>query len=152
VAASFCPSAFAQSAAASEPLQVTMTVFKVIESAPGNEELLPAEQASPGEVLLYRATYRNVGKSTLREVAAHVPVPPGLAYVDDSARPAAASASGDGRTFFPVGQPPRTTPPSAWRMLRWPARDLSAGADFTVELRARVVLPTESFPASPAPR
>ncbi|HEX2099735.1 MAG TPA: hypothetical protein VHF69_03670 [Candidatus Synoicihabitans sp.] len=146
------PSAPARSAGASEQLQVAMTVFKVTEDAFGNEALLPAEEARPGDVLLYRAAYRNSGKSALREVAAHVPVPPGLAYVNDSARPAAEAASIDGRAFFSIAQPPTPTPPPTWRTLRWAARDLAAGADFTVELRARVLASGETAPPGPSAR
>lgn len=127
--------------AAAEPLEVTTIVNKVVPGENGKEQLLPADRVDPGSVLLYQATYHNVSERTLREVQALLPIPPGLTYAPDSAHPAAREASVDGKTFFPLTNPPEKAPLATWRALRWAPRDLKAGASFVIELRAVVVGP-----------
>lgn len=125
--------------AADEPLEVITTVQKVVTDDTGRETLVDAPKAEPDETLVYRATYRNVGPTVLHELTATMPVPPGLTYLEGSAAPAAIEATVDGKAFFRLNAEPLPAPTTAWRALRWAPRDLSPGAAFTIELRARVV-------------
>lgn len=127
--------------AADEPLVVETTVMKVATNAEGQTTLVDAATAAPGDVLVYRATYRNTGATTLSELIATLPVPPGLVYVEGSAVPAAVAATRDGKTYFNLATEPKPEPISAWRALRWAPRDLSAGGEFTIELSAQVAAP-----------
>lgn len=128
------------------PLEVNLVVLKPSLSPEGKETLVPSPEAEPGQTLVYRVTYTNRGKSELGEVVASVPVPAGLVFVEDSAKPAPARASVDGKTFFDVAQPPAGVLPAAWKVVRWNPRDLPPGAEFVVEIRARV-LSTTGLPA-----
>lgn len=123
------------------PLEVNLVALKAGPVVDGKETLVPAAEAKPGQTLVYRVTYHNRSAGELKNVAATVPVPAGLAYVGDSAQPAAEQATIDGKTFFPVGSPPKDTTPASWKELRWSPRPLAPGAEFTVELRARVESP-----------
>lgn len=131
-------------AQAAEPLAITTTVNKVIVDPQGKELLLSAERAEPRDTLLYRAKYQNHSDHTLREVRAVLPIPPGLNFVTGSSQPAALEASVDGKTFFPVAAAPASAPATTWRALRWAPRDLAAGAEFVIELRATVAAGTDA--------
>lgn len=120
------------------PLAISLATLTPVVAEDGKETLAPVGEAEPGQVLVYQATYQNTGDKALGNVAATVPVPASFEYIDGSAQPAATEASLDGKTFFPVGQPPEGSKTSAWRALRWSPRSLAAGKSFTVELRARV--------------
>lgn len=128
----------AVSAQEAGPLAVNLEALKPGAGADGQPTLVAANEAEPGQVLVYRATYKNRGEAELKNVAVTVPVPVGMAYVDGTARPAAAQASVDGKIFFDVATPPKDAPASAWRVLRWSPRVLPAGESLVVELRARV--------------
>lgn len=119
---------------------VLASVSKVTQAADGQEKFVEAAQARPGDVLVYRAIYTNQVARNLHNVVAAMPIPVGLTYQVDSAHPAPAEASIDGKIYFPIATPPEGVTPAQWRAVRWPARVLSAGAGFTVELRAQVNL------------
>lgn len=129
-----------------EPLAVVASVAKVTAADDGREKLTDADHARPGDVLVYRAVYTNQVPRSLRHIVAAMPIPPGLTYQAESATPAASEASVDGKAYFPIANPPEGVTPAQWRAVRWPARDLSAGASFAVELRAQV-----DANAAPAP-
>jgi uncharacterized repeat protein (TIGR01451 family) len=115
------------------------------------ESLVPAEKAKPGDVIQYQAAYVNTGDGAANKVIATVPIPAGLALVDDSARPAAEQASVDGKTFSNVpltrrvkndrgAMEERPVPLAEYRALRWSIPQLAPGATITVALRARLLL------------
>jgi uncharacterized repeat protein (TIGR01451 family) len=134
---SLAPAAWAQQ---DSPLAVNLVVLKPTLDADGKEVLVNAAEATPGQILVYRVTYRNNGTSDMKAIVASLPVPAGLAYQEASATPAAAQASVDGKTFFDVAQPPKDTPAATWRVIRWaPHPALSPGKEFTVEIHARVL-------------
>src|SRR5688500_18900991 len=88
---------------AAEPLSATLEAHKVVAAANGNEQFVAASEAKPGDVVEYRATYKNVSAKPLRAVMATLPVPAsGVEYLLDSAIPAGAEASIDGTQFAPV--------------------------------------------------
>ena len=130
-------------------VRVNLTAKRVVVSD-GQESLVSADKAKPGEVIQYEAVYKNGGKAPVKNVAATVPIPSGLAFVEGSTKPPAAEASLDGKTFAPLPltrevkneagvlekQP---VPVAEYRALRWMINELPAGEGATVLLRARVL-------------
>ena len=142
-------------AAASEPAKpatgsvaVELTAQRVTK-AQGKEVLVAADQAKPGELIEYRALYRNDGANEAKGLMATLPIPRGTQYVAGSATPRGVEASLDGRTFAPV---PLTrsvktadgrtvvqeVPVSEYRTLRWPLGVLPTKQSLTVAARVRV--------------
>lgn len=141
-----------QHAFAAEPLSPTLEAHKVVRSVDGKEQFTAAADAKPGDVLVYRATYKNVSDKPLRNVMATLPVPAtGVEYLADSAAPTAVEASTDGVQFAlaPLkrvvklhdGKPQQQlVATTEYRFLRWPLGDLPAGASKTVSARMRVTM------------
>jgi uncharacterized repeat protein (TIGR01451 family) len=139
----------AQAQTAKNDVVVTLKAQKVMRGVDGTEVLKVADRATPGEVIQYDATYKNQGKDGVRNLVPTLPIPPGLEYIPDSAKPAPAKASLDGKTFEPlplkrqvklptgetVEQP---VPPSEIRALRWELGDLDSGAAAQITARARL--------------
>lgn len=140
-------------AAASEPA-VTLSVAKIVVPEPGApERRVDAAQAQPGDLLEYRAVYRNDTARTLSRAQLTLPVPlagHAVEYLHGSAQPATASASRDGRRYAapPLyidrvgadGRAQRVPAPAAdYRFLRWELGDLPPGAIRTVHARVRVL-------------
>ena len=128
---------------------VSLVAQKVSVGADGKEVLRPADRAFPGEVVQYDAHYRNQARKPVRALEPTLPIPRGLEYLADSARPAPSQASLDGKTFAPVPLTRRVTlpdgsfkeepvPVSEYRALRWSLGDLEAGKTVTVTARARL--------------
>lgn len=138
-------------AAAAEPLTATLEVHKVTGAAAGKEQRTAAAAAKPGDVLEYRATYKNVSDAPLRGVMATLPVPAtGMEYLANSALPGGVEASIDGVQFAPAPlrrlvklpdgkQQQQLVPTTEYRFLRWPLGDLPAGASKSVTARMRVI-------------
>lgn len=109
-----------------------------------------ADSAKPGDVIEYRADYRNAGKSTARAVLATLPIPPGTEYIAGTAAPGAGlRASLDGKVYqaLPLmrrvkradGQTVDVPVPLAeYRFLRWDLGDLAAQRESSVSARVRV--------------
>src|SRR5262247_3280257 len=74
-------------ALAQSGLDVSLTARRVAVDAKGRETFTPATQARPGQVVEYRAAYRNPGASSVRQVQATLPIPQGTEYVASTARP-----------------------------------------------------------------
>src|SRR5262245_58818537 len=80
---------------------VELQAFHVVLQG-GKEKLEPAEQIKPGEILEYRATYRNTSHVLAHNVVATLPVPPqGVQYIQSSAQPVGVLASTNGRDYAP---------------------------------------------------
>jgi len=136
-------------AQSSPEVRVNLTAKKVVASD-GQEALVSADKAKPGEVIQYEAVYKNTGKLPVKNIAATVPIPSGLGFVEGSTKPPAAEASLDGKTFAPLPltrevkndagvlekQP---VPVTEYRALRWVINELPAGESTTVVLRAKVL-------------
>jgi len=142
-------------AAASSPAKpaagsvaVELTAQRVTK-AQGKEVLVAADEAKPGELIEYRALYRNDGTGEARGLMATLPIPHGTQYVAGSALPRRVEASLDGRAFAPV--PLKRTvktpdgrtvvqevPVAEYRTLRWPLGALPARDQRTVTARVRV--------------
>ncbi len=139
-------------ARAAGSVTVELTANRVTK-AQGRETLASAEQARPGELLEYRALYRNGGTSEARGLAATLPIPVGTQYVPGTATPSRVEASLDGRTFAPVPLTRRVrtadgrtvvreVPVSEYRALRWSLGSLPARQARAVTARVRIQ-PTE---------
>ena len=138
-----CALAFAEG-----DVTVALTAHRITVSQ-GKEARLPAEQAKPGDVIEYRATYTNHGGYAVRDLQATLPVPAGLEYLPRTAIPIRLSASLDGTSFAPVPLTRRVklangktevreVPASEYRALRWSVGSLGASAARTVVARMRV--------------
>jgi uncharacterized repeat protein (TIGR01451 family) len=130
---------------------VTLKAQKVLRARDGKEVLQVADRAMPGEVIQYDALYRNQSSSSVRQLEPTLPIPAGLEYIPESAKPAPAKASLDGKTFAPIPLMRPVTlangetkqqpvPVSEYRALRWELGDLDAGKTALISARARLVL------------
>ncbi len=128
---------------------IQLTQQKVTRAADGKEVLIEAARVLPGEVIEYRANYKNEGKNGVKQLLATLPVPTGMELVGETVAPIGAQASlGDGK-YAPiplkrkVRQPngaeiETLVPISEYRSLRWNLGDLSAGQAQVVMARMRV--------------
>jgi uncharacterized repeat protein (TIGR01451 family) len=123
----------------------TLAAFKITDNN-GTEKVESTDQIKVGETLEYRVTYRNNGAKAVKDLEATLPIPSELQYIPDSARPAAVTASTDGRVFAtpPLRRRVKTAdgekvvlvPVSEYRHLRWKVKTLAPGASFSVAARA----------------
>ena len=138
---------------------VTMEVKKVVKGDDGKESLESADQAKPGDILQYTATYANKVKKTWRDMEATIPVPPYTEYVPGSSRPAGAKASLDGQNFQSIPlrrkvkqadgkEITQLVPYAEYRTLRWFVGKLSENQELKFSTRVKV-LSTEA-PAAPS--
>jgi uncharacterized repeat protein (TIGR01451 family) len=115
----------------------------------GKEALVSAERTRPGDVIEYRAEYRNAGSRPVKELAATLPVPRGMEFLPRTAAPEPILASLDGKTFEPVPlqrrvrlangrEVTRDVPAAEYRFLRWSLGTLGARETRTVAARVRV--------------
>jgi uncharacterized repeat protein (TIGR01451 family) len=134
--------------AADTGVDVTMQAFKVVATAKGTE-LVRTDSAQPGDTIEYQVAYHNREKTPARDVVATLPVPAGgMAYLPDTAAPAAVLASLDGKEYAAVplqrvvvrnGRPvTEAVPASEYRFLRWKLGELAAGQSATVTSRMRL--------------
>jgi uncharacterized repeat protein (TIGR01451 family) len=131
------------------PVQTRLEARKVVVAADGKETFAAAESARPGDVIEYTATYRNSGRAPVSNVQATLPIPPHTELVPDSARPANAQASVDGRTFSPLPllrkvrregrEIDEPVPIREYRYLRWFPGEMAGGASNTFTARVRVI-------------
>ncbi|MDQ3060028.1 MAG: hypothetical protein M3R45_10980 [Pseudomonadota bacterium] len=160
----FAASASAQAAKApAEPLTVTLMLKRVQADAGGKEQLVNAPSVKPGELVEYQALYANKGAKSLGNVQATLPLPEGMDYQGQSARPMPVLASTDGKTF--AAEPLMRTvkdkdgksvteqvPYAQYRALRWQIKLVEPGKDFTVKARARVAQAAPAPAVLPVPK
>jgi len=156
--------AFAQERAAptvptEAPLSVVLTQVKVMKDPDGRERYTSVETVVPGDVIEYRATYRNKLATPMSGVAATLPVPKGTHYLPKSAAApggfSAEAATADGR----FGREPlmrevkgtdgklrdETVPYSDYKTLRWMLGRIAGKSEVTVKARVQV----DRYEASP---
>lgn len=135
-------------ARASGDVSVILTARRIT-VVDGKETKSPAEQARPGDVIEYRAEYRNDGAAPVKQLAATLPVPNGMEYLPRTAAPQTLLASLDGAKFEPVPlkrrvrladgrEVTREVPPSEYRYLRWTLGTLGQRQSREVTARVRV--------------
>ena len=131
-------------------LAISLEARKVVKQPDGQEKLLPAERAFPGEVVQYDALYFNKSLKALQNVSPTLPIPNGMVFVPESAKPVPAEASLDGRKFelipikrkvtLPNGEvAEKEVSPTEYRALRWHLGDMAAGSQTTVIARTKLV-------------
>lgn len=129
-------------------VHVALTAQRVT-LADGKEVFAAADKARPGDVIEYRAVYKNDGRTAVRDLYATLPVPNGLEYLPRTAAPAVVLASTDGKSFAPIPlvrktrtadgrEVVREVPLSEYRALRWAIGTLAAKDSRTVRARMRV--------------
>lgn len=122
-------------------LAVSLEAFKITRGVAGAELLVMAEQAAPGELIEYRAVYKNMTSNAMSGIFAEIPVPNGLIWAASSDQPKAAEVRlADGRLVaLPFvdenGQPLAS---ELVRAVRWKIDRISAGESVVVSLRATV--------------
>ena len=146
VAGDVTPTATAKPAVA---VEAKLAAFKVTQNANKKEVLAPVDKVAPGDLLEYKVAYQNNGKSLLRQLTANLPVPVGTTYVADSAKPAGAMASLDGKNFaamplkrmvkMPDGKlKEQLVPLAEYRAIKWKLADLAEKNKAVVSARVRV--------------
>jgi len=129
-------------------VHVSLTAQRVT-VADGHDVFASADKARPGDVIEYRAVYKNDGRYAVRELFATLPVPSGLEYLPKTAAPAVVLASTDGKSFAPIPlvrmqrmsdgrEEAREVPLSEYRALRWSVGTLPSKESRTVAARMRV--------------
>lgn len=145
-------------AVAKSDVKVELTQAKVVKDASGKEQLLDAASVKPGDILEYRATYKNTSAKAVQGVVATLPIPEGLEYLPRSAKPGAKLVQAATNNAAYAAEPLSRVvagksvpvPYAEYRSLRWSLGQLPAGGEASVSARARVqtyVLPAAT-PAS----
>lgn len=133
------------------PLDIALTVQKIV-LRDGKEQRIDAGNAVPGDVLEYRAEYKNVGMTALTKVLATLPLPEHTTLVIGSAYPGevAISTKDSKDVFVPLVQntqkTKKVTPENktaeasadAPNALRWAIEKLAPGQMAVVGMRVRV--------------
>lgn len=125
-----------------EPVQIKLEQFKVsVEN--GKETLAPIQSVKPGEVIEYRATYKNVSSGAVKNLVATIPVPKSTEYQAKTANPlATVEASIDNVTFAAVPlmdtAKKQPIPTKEYRALRWKLQELGADKSIVVSARMKV--------------
>ena len=130
-------------------LEVKLAAQRVSSSPGGKETLQAAERAFPGDIIQYDATYQNLGGKAITNLEPTLPIPAGMHYLPDTARPVPAQASLDGRTFAPIPLKRKVTlptgevkeqevPATEYRALRWNLGEMAPGARTTLIARTRI--------------
>lgn len=132
----------AVTAAKKESVQVKLEQFKVTIDN-GKEMLATANQVRPGEVIEYRATYKNISTGAVKNLIATLPIPKGLEYQIKTANPlATAEASIDNVTFATLplmdADKKQPIPTNKYRALRWKLQELGADKSIVVSARMKV--------------
>lgn len=133
-----------------EPVTIALSMKQVVVDAKGNETLQDAPRIKPGDLVEYTAVYRNRSKQGISGLNASLPVPLGLEYVKQSAKPLPVMVTTDGVKF--AAEPLMRTvkdqagkeqqvevPYSEYRNLRWEVGNLDAGKRVVVSARMRVI-------------
>jgi uncharacterized repeat protein (TIGR01451 family) len=103
VAACLCIALPTGSAARDSDLTGNLVAYRVVKTAAGGEDFLPADKAEPRDIIEYRLTYMNEGKDPVQNIHITDPIPSGTAYLEQSAtKPAGSSvlfSIDGGKTF-----------------------------------------------------
>jgi hypothetical protein len=142
-----------------QDVTVTMEVKKVVKGDDGKESLQSADQAMPGDILQYTATYTNKTKKVWRDLEATIPIPAFTEYLPGSSRPAGAKASLDGQAFqtIPLRRKVKSAdgkditqlvPYGEYKTIRWFAGKLSENQELKFSTRVKVL--SNEAPAAPS--
>jgi uncharacterized repeat protein (TIGR01451 family) len=119
-------------AASENTLTGSIEAFRVVTTDNG-EDFLPAEEASPNDVIEYRLTYKNTGEEPVRNIFITDPIPAGTEYVSESA---AAPANGEVEFSIDGGKSFHAWPISLKRLDRdGNDREIEATPDMVTHIR-----------------
>jgi hypothetical protein len=149
----------AQLANAPHGVSSELSLSAIVKATDGKEQLVSTRSVKPGEVFQYTNTYKNQSGQLVKQLVATLPIPAEAEFVASTASPAGVMASVDGKVFESVplvrkvkqadgrlvDQP---VPLAEYRFLRWPARDVAAGANFVASARVRVISAASAASAS----
>lgn len=138
-----------------------LALMSVAQQSNGQESLTLVSVIKPGDLLQYTAVYENTSKQPAKKMVATLPIPVETEFVASSAIPATAMASLDGKLYQPIPLKREVkqangklvtvaVPFGEYRFLRWPERELAAGASFSASARVRVVSSAAAPPLSAA--
>ncbi|MES3020817.1 MAG: hypothetical protein V4857_04450 [Pseudomonadota bacterium] len=141
-------------------VSVSLTQTKIVTGAGGREREVDAKSVRPGDVIEYQATYTNNSKLPVKGLLAGLPIPEGLEYLPNSAKPGGAIVKAAAKQGEFAAEPlmrngaagkPEPVPYNEYRSLRWEIGQLKAGASVTVRARAKVEggVPTVNAGAQP---
>jgi uncharacterized repeat protein (TIGR01451 family) len=136
------------------PLGITLTVQKIV-MLHGEERRVDATHAEPGDILEYRAAYKNAGKTELSELSATLPLPEHTRFISDSAYPVGYKVSTrSARDVFILPEAKENTGKTAekssvennrmpstdnpYGALRWTIEKLAPGQTVVIGARVRV--------------
>jgi uncharacterized repeat protein (TIGR01451 family) len=144
-------------AAKDSTLSVDLTQFKVTHDEQGQEKLSSAASVKPGDIIEYKAVYKNNSNKAVSGLMANLPIPEGMEYMPKSAKPNAQSftvAAKDGQYGVEplqrkvMGKKDEPVPYSEYRALRWQLGQLPAGGVTAVSARAKVETATSLVPTT----
>ncbi|HEY2029800.1 MAG TPA: hypothetical protein VGH20_11390 [Myxococcales bacterium] len=134
--------------------RIVIAIQQFKEVADGRStKLVPAQSASPGDVVEYQLVYRNEGDEPATNAVIQDPIPKGTTYLANSANGDGTEitfSSDKGQTFAPpvkltydVKLPngsveKRTVTPAEYTNVRWTVKQVPAGASGKVVFRVRV--------------
>ena len=142
---------------------IELAQSKVVTGADGVEVLEGADTALPGDIIEYRAEYRNKGKEDVKGLAASLPIPAGTRFTGVLTPAENYQASLDGRSFEKaplvrkVKQPDgkikvEPVPLNLYRALRWPLGTIKASQSEVVMARVQVIPLDAPTPSSNRPK
>lgn len=133
----------------SGPIESRLEQRTVVRAADGKESFAPATAVKPGDVIEYAVTYRNASRQSVRNLEATLPIPSNTEFVPGSAKPAAAKASLDSRSWADIPlkrkvlrdgrEVEEQVPFREYRYLRWFPGELGGEKSMTFTARVRVV-------------
>lgn len=129
---------------------VTLESFLVTTDSAGRPAFLPATAAKPGDILEYRATYRNNSGNLIADLKAVLPIPAATALLENTANPRAIEASLTGESYAPAPLTNRVVnnygrlveiviPYEEYRFIRWSIPQLRPRQAITVKARVKVL-------------
>jgi uncharacterized repeat protein (TIGR01451 family) len=147
---------FAASAWAKPRIEIAISQAREVVEVQGGSrtvKLVPAQTASPGDVVQYTLTYTNKGDEVARDASIDDPIPKGTTFVANSAAGESARivySSDGGKSFAPAEQlvrevrlpsgvlEKRPVSPGEYTHVRWIIPQVPPGATGTVSFRVRV--------------
>ena len=127
--------------AAASPIQTQFKAYKVHFLANGQEGLEPASSVSPGDVVEYAASHRNVSQRRLLNVDFSIPIPWGTTLWEGSVQPADGKLVSASKTSKEA-QAKRDRARVVWRVVR-----LDPGQVVDLKLRVSIDLDPTLAPA-----
>jgi uncharacterized repeat protein (TIGR01451 family) len=143
---------FALPAAAKPKIVIAIQQFKEVPDGKATK-LVPAQNASPGDVLEYQLVYKNEGDEAATNAVIEDPIPKGTTYLANTAQGEGSEitfSNDKGQTFAPAVKltyevklpngavEKRVATPAEYTNVRWTVKQVPAGSGGKVSFRVRV--------------